>query len=155
MNMSSVLISGGIAATLVFYGRRWLRAAETRADRGFRDVVIEAAAEWMSQHEGGDRDGHAHRLTKAIAASAESAEPGRVLRIDYTLTKESADEVLLTVNVLVHEPGAGAATLGRSERVLHWDEVPQEIRAAFIRAADGKLAYVLYERPSAALPAGP
>jgi hypothetical protein len=61
MNMSSVLISGGIAATLVYYGRRWLRAAETRADHGFRDVVIEAAAEWMSQHEGGgDRDGHAH-----------------------------------------------------------------------------------------------
>ncbi|MGL6225263.1 MAG: hypothetical protein ACRC10_01400 [Thermoguttaceae bacterium] len=69
------------------------------------------------------------------------------LEIEYEISKLSASRVRLSIRVLVKEPN-GSGRLTTTEVALGWDDLPDEIRADFIRSGNRNHVRSLKKGPS-------
>jgi hypothetical protein len=110
---------------------RWFKHAEMTHEHRYREEVYRVVAEWMASHTAAA----AAELQDALRALVEEGIVNPLLNglreIDCEFTKLSPTTVRQTVVVLLDRDGRG--TVGRLTYDMGWDDLPEEVRAGFIR----------------------
>lgn len=153
----SVRQAGGINLEMLFAGAAvivggflvylFFRRTGRRLDDAYREGVLEDAAEWLSGQCGIPRADIQQALRELVEGGGASPLLEFLVRIDCELVKEGPDRISRTVVVAVRR--GGKLVVGRIKRELAWDELPGEVREAFMREKDKVQTRVVVEKASA------
>ncbi len=111
-----------------------------------QQVVIRDIADWAHKNHG-VYPSIGRRLVRRMItgfANAKNTELERILQIQYTLRKISADHIEHLIYLLVNEHGKPYRVCIPASWNISWDALPDEMRSGFIRSGQSELSWNLY-----------
>jgi hypothetical protein len=145
-------VTGFIVTVSVVAGAWWLltrnrnrSGGQSAVDRQFMQGVLGDAASAIAQN-GDSRDVEALRaaLQELEGRRADPPILAPLLRLDYEVVKRTPSEVDLTVTVLLMVDGQARKVTSKS--TVRWENLPNDIRAEFIRANVPSQAFTFFSR---------
>lgn len=138
-----VLVLGGIGVGYIVLDR-WTKAAREKAERAFRERVVDAAASYMGPKIPNLRKSV---IVKGLNAAIEGAplrkELADLQRVEVAVERSSPTKWKVTVIVLVVEDGE--AKRGTVEMDYPYERLPSKIRKQYVTSGDRAQIFVILD----------
>ena len=143
--LEATIAAGAILVLAAAYGL--IRRARRSPGRpSIRDEALDASATWIASKTGA-AIGTVRDALRSPDAKAGDGALQRVLRIDVVVRRNAPGAARVSAAVALRRDD-GKADVGAIEWTVPWDELPDDLRARFLREPERKeLAFVLLDPP--------
>ncbi len=138
-----------VAGAYMLY--QWFRAAGEHSESVFHNDVLDAEANWMAPHVGAEKEAIRAALGELVDHRTSDAVLKRLKGLECEVTKLNPSTALRTV-VVVLESGDRHDLVARIPKEIGWDDLPEAVRADFIRLGGDTHTFQIISQVSTAGP---